>query len=175
LVLLDLALPDIDGLDVCRAIRAQHPGLPIIMLTGRAEETDVVVGLDAGADDYIIKPFGLAELLARIRARLRLTVPASVEMRGVRIDVNAHRAWHHDQELHLTATEFTILALLLRNAGQVVSRRQLTDEIWNTDVPTSTKTLDMHIAGLRKKLHDDPHSPRLITTVRSVGYRFHND
>ncbi len=173
LVLLDLTLPDVDGLDVCRAIRRVDARLPIVVLTARSEEADIVIGLDAGADDYVTKPFRLAELLARIRVRLRLSSPRSVvEAQGVRVDVSAHRAWCNDDELELTPKEFGVLALMISDAGRVVSRQRLMHDVWDEDYYGSTRTLDMHISSLRKKLHDDPNNPHLITTVRGVGFRF---
>src|SRR5438445_2723972 len=126
LVLLDLTLPDRDGLGVCRSLRTRDERLPIIMLTARSEETDIVVGLDAGADDYVTKPFRLAELLARVRVRLRFATPRQLaSVQGVLVDSDAHRAWYHDTELDLTPKEFGVLALLLIDAGRVLSRRQL--------------------------------------------------
>ncbi len=172
LVLLDLTLPDIDGLVVCRSIRDVNERLPIVILTARAEETDVVIGLDAGADDYVTKPFRLAELLARLRVRLRLAVPRSATVRGVRVDTEAHRAWLDDEQLDLTPKEFDLLALLVADAGHVVSRQRIMHDVWDEHYYGSTRTLDMHISSLRKKLGDDPSNPRLITTVRGVGFRF---
>jgi DNA-binding response OmpR family regulator len=173
LVLLDLTLPDIDGLTVCRALRSRDERLPIIMLTARSEETDIVVGLDAGADDYITKPFRLAELLARVRVRLRLATPrATGPVQGVFVDPEAHRAFYEDQELDLTPKEFDVLSLLVLDAGRVVARQRLMQEVWDEHYYGSTRTLDMHISSLRKKLGDDPTQPRLITTVRGVGFRF---
>jgi DNA-binding response OmpR family regulator len=173
LVLLDLTLPDIDGLDVCRALRKRDERLPIIMLTARSEETDIVVGLDAGADDYISKPFRLAELLARVRVRLRLAAPRQPPLvQGVLVDPEAHRAWQNGVELDLTPKEFDVLTLLVVDAGRVVARQRLMQEVWDEHYYGSTRTLDMHISALRKKLGDDPTSPRLITTVRGVGFRF---
>jgi len=173
LVLLDLTLPDLDGLAVCRGLRARDERLPIIMLTARSEETDIVVGLDAGADDYITKPFKLAELLARIRVRLRLAAPRQPpRVQGVLVDPEAHRAWQGDTELDLTPKEFDVLTLLVVDAGRVVARQRLMQEVWDEHYYGSTRTLDMHISSLRKKLGDDPANPRLITTVRGVGFRF---
>jgi len=173
LVLLDLTLPDIDGLDVCRAIREENRRLPVVILTARTDEADVVIGLDAGADDYVTKPFRLAELLARVRVRLRLTEPDSaLSSNGVRIDTLAHRAWYNDDALDLTPKEFGVLALLVSDAGHVVSRQRLMHEVWDEDYYGTTRTLDMHISALRRKLQDDPSHPRLITTVRGVGFRF---
>ena len=176
LVLLDLTLPDRDGLAVCRSLRDRDERLPIIMLTARSEETDIVVGLDAGADDYITKPFRLAALLARGRVRLRLASPRQPpRVQGVLVDPDAHRAWREDDELDLTPKEFDVLALLVVDAGRVVARQRLMQEVWDEHYHGSTRTLDMHISALRKKLGDDPAKPRLITTVRGVGFRFETE
>jgi DNA-binding response OmpR family regulator len=173
LILLDLTLPDMDGLDVCRTIRSRDGRIPIVMLTARTEETDVVVGLDAGADDYVTKPFRLAELLARVRVRLRLIQPQpSLAVQGVRVATDAHRAWRDDEELDLTPKEFDLLNVLLADAGRVVSRQRLMHDVWDENYYGSTRTLDMHISSLRRKLGDDPAQPTLITTVRGVGFRF---
>jgi len=173
LVLLDLTLPDIDGLEVCRSIREFDVRLPVVILTARSDEVDIVIGLDAGADDYVTKPFRLAELLARIRVRLRLaTLREVIEVKGVRVDNNAHRVWRDEEEIELTPKEFGVLALLISDAGHVVSRQRLMHEIWDEDYYGSTRTLDMHVSSLRRKLHDDPSHPTLITTVRGVGFRF---
>jgi DNA-binding response OmpR family regulator len=173
LVLLDLGLPDLDGLEVCRRLRRRLPDLPVLMLTARAEEVDAVVGLDAGADDYVTKPFRLAELMARIRAALRrVPAPAVTTVQDVRIDHAARRAWRGDAELDLSAKEFDLLALLAGEAGRAVTRDRIMREVWDEHWYGPTKTLDMHISWLRKKLGDDPAAPRLITTLRGVGFRF---
>jgi DNA-binding response OmpR family regulator len=174
LVLLDLTLPDHDGLDVCRDVRAAGSDVQIVMLTARTDELDLVVGLDAGADDYVTKPFRLAELLARVRARLRESteVPAASAAGGVEVDHAAHRAHHDGRELDLTPTEFDLLALLVREAGRAVPRDEIMRTVWGPDWYGSSRTLDVHISALRRKLGDDPNHPRLITTVRSVGFRF---
>ena len=172
LVLLDLTLPDIDGLEVCRSMRNRDNWLPIVILTARSEESDVVTGLDAGADDYVTKPFRLAELLARLRVRLRLATPRPATVQEVRVDPSAHRAWQDDAELDLTPKEFDLLALLVTDAGRVVSRQRIMHEVWDEHYYGSTRTLDMHISSLRKKLGDDPTQPRFISTVRGVGFRF---
>jgi DNA-binding response OmpR family regulator len=174
LVLLDLGLPDGDGVDVCRRLRAMHPQLPIVMVTARQEELEAVVGLDAGADDYVTKPFRLAELLARVRARLR-AAPESERVltaQDVRVDVGARRAWRADEELDLTNKEFDLLALLVRKVGTVVTREQIMEDVWDEHWFGSTKTLDVHVSWLRRKLGDDPATPRYITTVRGIGLRF---
>ena len=173
LILLDIGLPELDGLEVCRRVRAEGHAVPVLILTARADEVDTVVGLDAGADDYVTKPFRLAELLARVRALLRRgTAESPGSVRGVRVDADARRAWHRDVELDLTTKEFDLLWILLRDAGKVVTREQIMREVWDAKWWTSTKTLDMHISWLRRKLGDDAHNPRYITTVRGVGFRF---
>jgi DNA-binding response OmpR family regulator len=173
LVVLDLGLPDVDGLDVCRRLRASGSTIPILVLTGRVDEVDTVLGLDAGADDYVAKPFRLAEVLARVRAMLRRGGEGRPsEVNGVRVDEAARRAWVVGTELDLTPKEFDLLALLLRQAGTVVTRERIMEEVWDEHWFGSTKTLDMHVSWLRRKLGDDPSSPRFISTVRGVGFRF---
>ena len=166
-----------DGLDVARAIRSQGLTTPVLILTARADEVDLVVGLDAGADDYVTKPFRLAELLARVRALLRRTGSEPNEedelhAQNVRVDVAAHRAFQGEHELHLTAKEFELLRVLVAAAGTVVSREAIMREVWGTDPTGSTKTLDMHVSWLRRKLGDDANAPSYITTVRGMGFRF---
>lgn len=174
-VVLDLGLPDVDGVEVCRRLRATHgDALPILVLTARVGELDVVVGLDAGADDYVTKPFRLAELEARIRALLRRAGPVrgeTVAAGRVRVDSAARRAWLDDDELDLTPTEFDVLALLVTHAGEAVTRETLMREVWGTTWTGSTKALDMQVSALRRKLDDDPADPELIHTLRGVGYR----
>lgn len=172
LLILDLGLPVMDGLEVCRRLRAAGNPVPVLILTARADEVDTVVGLDAGADDYVTKPFRLAELLARARALLRRQPVAEDEQTFVRIDAEGRRAFIDDEELQLTAKEFDLLRVLVREAGKVVSREQLMQEIWETSWYGSTKTLDMHVSVLRRKLGDDATNPRFIATVRGVGFRF---
>ncbi len=178
LLVLDLGLPDLDGLEVCRRLRVDGNRLPVLVLTARADEVDTVVGLDAGADDYVTKPFRLAELLARVRALLRRGTqsgqpePEPVAASGVQIDTKSRRAWLHGDELQLTAKEFDLLRVLVRDVGRVVTREQLMNEVWETTWWSSTKTLDMHISWLRRKLGDDASHPRFITTIRGVGFRF---
>lgn len=173
LVLLDLGLTDVDGLEVCRQIHLGDPSIDVVMLTARDEELDVVVGLDAGAIDYITKPFKLAELVARIRAQLRRVEPRpqSRSTAGdLVIDVNARRAWIHGSELELRAKEFDLLARLVADAGNAVSRETLMSDVWDVHWFGSTKTLDFHIAALRRKIDDEDAESR-ITTLRGVGYR----
>lgn len=176
LVVLDLGLPDIDGLDVARQIRGRGLATPILILTARTDEVDMVVGLDTGADDYVTKPFRLAELLARVRALLRRSVgevnEEELTAQDIRIDVVAHRAFKNDVELQVTAKEFDLLRVLVREAGAVVERDEIMREVWGSDPSGSTKTLDMHISWLRRKLGDDATHPHYITTVRGMGFRF---
>lgn len=173
LLILDVGLPDLDGLEVCRRVRAAQPQLPILMLTARDEELDLVLGLDAGADDYVAKPFRLAELLARIRALLRRTTSEPTTTVGdVRVEVASRRAWQGSRELELTPKEFDLLALLVSEAGVVLTRERIMAEVWDENWFGSTKTLDVHVSSLRRKLGDDATDPDLIVTVRGVGLRF---
>jgi DNA-binding response OmpR family regulator len=172
LIVLDLGLPEMDGLEVCRRLRSEGRATPVLVLTARADEVDTVIGLDAGADDYVTKPFRLAELLARVRALLRRGSAETQVVQGVRIDPEARRAWCGEEELELTTKEFDLLWALIRDAGKVVTREQLMRDVWGAKWWASTKTLDMHVSWLRRKLGDDAHSSRYITTVRGVGFRF---
>jgi two-component system, OmpR family, response regulator RegX3 len=182
LVLLDVMLPDGSGYDVCRELRSKSR-VPIIMLTARGEETDKVVGLELGADDYIVKPFSAREVAARIRAVLRRageapapdakeTAAAALEVGDLRLDPSRRSATLAKDELDLTRKEFELLELLMREAGSVITRERLIDEVWDVNWFGSTKTLDVHVSGLRRKLGDDPSSPRYLHTVRGVGFRF---
>lgn len=177
-LVLDLGLPDMDGVDVCRSFNDAYPGTPVLMLTARTSEADVVVGLDAGADDYVTKPFRLAELLARLRALIRragtgdVVEASEVVAQDVRIDLAARRAYKGEEELELTPKEFDLLAMLVREAGTVVTREQIMREVWDTNWFGSTKTVDMHVSWLRRKLGDDANQPSYISTVRGVGLRF---
>jgi DNA-binding response OmpR family regulator len=171
LVLLDLRLPDVDGFDVCRRLR-ERSDVPIIVVSARGEESDRVVGLELGADDYIVKPFGLRELIARIRAvsRRRTTVTSTAEplrVGGLEVDERARRATVDGRELELTPKEFDLLATLARDPGAAISRRRLLQEVWETTWYGSAKTIDVHVAALRRKLGD----PGWIETVRGVGFR----
>jgi DNA-binding response OmpR family regulator len=168
LIILDIGLPGMDGLEVCRQVRRARPQVPILMLTARDGELETVAGLDAGADDYVTKPFRLSELLARVRAMLRRTAPSELLASDVRLDEASRQAWRGDRLLDLSPKEFDLLALLVREAGTVVTRERIMDEVWDVNWFGSTKTLDMHMSWLRKKLGDPP----LIATVRRVGFRF---
>jgi len=203
LVLLDLMLPRLSGIDVCRSIRA-HSTVPIIMVTAKGTEIDTVVGLEVGADDYVTKPYRLRELVARMRAVLRRTPgegtssdtgvradgtgepettsgrkaerrpePGSVlEAGGIQVDVDRHLVFIRGDEVHLRRKEFELLSLLMENAGRLLTRDVLIDRIWGSDYFGDTKTLDVHIKRLRTHIEEDPSNPRLITTIRGVGYRF---
>ena len=172
-VVLDLGLPDMDGVEVIRGLRG-WTRVPVLVLSARHTSDEKVEALDAGADDYVTKPFRLAELLARVRALLRRTPLDAPADTGdlVRIDSDGRRAWFKGEELQLTAKEFDLLRVLVREQGKVVSREQLMREIWDTSWFGSTKTLDMHISVLRRKLGDEATSPQYIATVRGVGFRF---
>jgi DNA-binding response OmpR family regulator len=178
LILLDLGLPDIDGIDLCELLRARAPDATVVMLSARAAEIEVVVGLDAGADDYITKPFRLAELLARLRAHLRrssnsnASAATTLTAGDVSVDVSSRRAWVGDEELDLRPKEFDLLAYLVNSQGQVVRREQIMSDVWDPHWWGSTKTLDIHMAALRRKLGEQNGGPGRITTLRGVGYRF---
>lgn len=174
-VLLDVMMPGMDGLEVLRRIRAKSR-VPVIMLTARGDEADRVVGLEVGADDYVPKPFSPRELLARLRAVLRRAHPEATSERiaigGVEVDVGARSAKVSGEPVELTGLELDLLVALMRRAGRVVPREALLSEAGREDVVVSERTVDVHISHLRKKLGDDPRSPRLIRTVRGVGYVF---
>ena len=177
LLVLDLGLPGMDGLEVCRRLRSAGRGLPVLMLTARADEVDFVVGLDAGADDYVAKPFRLAELMARIRALLRRRVPDVVEVNGVRMDLGARMVTVDGDEVQLANKEFELLRVLIQHAGHVVTRDEILSEVWNGPELRNSKTLDMHMSWLRRKLGDgNPRAAeRRIATVRGVGFRFNSE
>jgi two-component system response regulator RegX3 len=177
LVLLDVMLPDGDGRDVLRRIR-ETSRTPVVMLTARGEEMDRVLGLELGADDYVTKPFSAAELAARIRAVLRRAGEAAepgevvLEAGDVRMNLDTHEATQAGEPLDLTVKEFELLRVLLERSGKLVRRGELVHEVWDPAWFGSTKTLDVHVSALRKKLGDDPAAPRYIHTVRGVGFRF---
>jgi two-component system response regulator RegX3 len=178
LILLDLHLPDGDGRDVCRTIRARS-GVPIIILTARGTETDRIVGLELGADDYVVKPFSGAEVIARIRAVLRRAKPAAedapetpISIDDLHVDLAARRATLRGEELALSRKEFDLLAELVRNAGRVVTREALMDRVWDENWFGSTKTLDVHVRWLRGKLGETAENAHYLQTVRGVGFRF---
>jgi two-component system response regulator RegX3 len=177
LVLLDLMLPGLSGTEVCRELRTRST-VPIIMLTAKDSEVDIVVGLELGADDYMTKPYSTRELLARIRAVLRRRVEveglddAVLEVGPVRMDVDRHAVSVGGDEVAMPLKEFELLELLLRNAGRVLTRGQLIDRVWGADYFGDTKTLDVHIKRIRSKIENDPSQPTMLLTVRGLGYRF---
>ena len=172
LLVLDIGLPGLDGLEVCRRVRETRPEVAVLFLTAQSGELDAVAGLDAGGDDYVTKPFRLAELLARVRAQLRRVAPAELKAGDVRLDLGARTAWRGDEELDLSPKEFDLLALLMSRAGQAVRREDIMTEVWDENWFGSTKTLDMHMSWLRRKIGDDAGDPQRIVTIRGVGFRF---
>ncbi len=177
LVLLDLGLPDGSGFDVCRELRSSSR-TPVIMLTARGEEADRVAGLELGADDYVVKPFSAREVVARVRAVLRrteadqATESGQIEIGGIGLDQDRHIATLDGDPVNLSRKEFELLRTLMRSAGSVLTREALIEEVWDMNWFGSTKTLDVHMSSLRKKLGDDPRDPRYIHTLRGVGFRF---
>jgi two-component system response regulator RegX3 len=178
LIILDLMLPELSGLDVCRLIRAESD-VPIIMVTAKDSEADKVTGLELGADDYVTKPFSLRELVSRVRANLRRTRPRGepldeeVLVGGpVRMDVGRHEVTVRGTLVALPPKEFELLETLLRRKGRLLTRDHLIDEVWGSDYVGDTRTLDVHVKRLRRKLEEDPHHPVHLLTVRGLGYRF---
>jgi two-component system response regulator RegX3 len=180
LVLLDVMLPKISGIDVCRQIRTRSK-VPIIMVTAKAAEIDTVVGLEVGADDYVTKPYRLRELVARMRAVLRRTPPDgadedgpadALEVGDVRVDPGRHEVMIRKESVSLPLKEFELLAILLENAGRVLTRDTLIYRVWGADYVGDTKTLDVHIKRLRSKVEDDPSHPTRISTIRGLGYKY---
>jgi two-component system alkaline phosphatase synthesis response regulator PhoP len=177
LVLLDVMLPGMSGIDVCRELRRQRFEAPIIMLTARAEEVDRVVGLEIGADDYVTKPFGVRELLARIRVRLRSRSAAAangdiLRFGVVEIHLDKHEVHRKGERVDLTGKEFEVLRLLARHRGEIVTRERLLDEVWGYEHYPTTRTVDNHILRLRQKLEENPSDPRHILSVYGEGYKF---
>ena len=178
LVLLDLMLPDISGFDVCREVRKQGWRLPVIILSAKTEEIDIVVGLEIGADDYITKPFRARELLARIAAHLRRVRDEDrasngrLEFKDLTISLNERRVFRGDDEVELTHTEFDLLAFLASNAGKVLSREKILNHVWGYEYPIETRVIDVHVRNLRRKIESDPSHPFFILAVPGIGYRF---
>jgi two-component system response regulator RegX3 len=177
LILLDLMLPEVSGTEVCRQIRAKSK-VPIIMLTAKDSEVDKVVGLEIGADDYVTKPYSARELVARINAVLRRNGgdvvqldPGVMSVHGIRMDIDRHQVSINGIPASLPLKEFELLEFLMRNAGRVLTRMQLIDRVWGSDYVGDTKTLDVHIKRLRAKIEDDPANPKIIQTVRGLGYK----
>ena len=177
LIVLDLMLPKLSGLEVCRKLRAEGVQTPILMLTAKSEEADRVIGLDLGADDYVTKPFSIRELLARIRALLRRTqkqsnLPDELCFGDVEVDFRKYEAYRKGKIVEMTRKEFEVLRLLAARAGNVVTRDELLTEVWGYEAYPISRTVDNHVAGLRSKLESDPSRPRHIRTVHGVGYKF---
>ena len=179
LIILDIMLPVIDGFEVCRILRKEMT-IPIIMLTARTDETDRIMGLDTGADDYMTKPFSIRELLARIRALLRRAIISEVKLpeaqsilsvSDIIIDLNRHRVTVKEQPWELTAKEYDLLVFLMQNESYVFSREQLLEKVWGYDFAGDTRTVDVHIRWLRQKIESDPANPKHLLTVRGTGYK----
>ncbi len=175
LIVLDVMLPNLDGLTVCRLIRRESE-VPIILLTARGTETDKIIGLETGADDYVVKPFSLGEFLARVRAALRRgasgTADKELVSNDLSLDLVSRKAFRGEEEMQLTPREFTLLATLMRNIGAVLTRDLLLAIVWGDDYVGDPRTVDVHIRWLREKIEQDPSNPERIRTVRGVGYRF---
>jgi len=172
LIILDLMLPKKDGITLCKEIREENITIPILMLTARDSTKDKVLGLDSGADDYLIKPFSFEELLARIRALLRrprVLIPEVLRVRDLTLDTSSRRVFRGDREILLTSKEFAILEYLMRNANQIITREQILSHIWDYDFDSFSNVVDVHIKNLRKKLGKD--GDKLLETVRGMGYR----
>jgi DNA-binding response OmpR family regulator len=176
-VVLDLMLPGLDGIEICRRLRDVRPTLPVIMLTARGEEDDRLIGLEAGADDYVVKPFSPRELVLRVQAVLRRTSvekPAMLQQGGLALDPIAHRAWREGRELQLTVREFELLRWFLANPGAVHDRETILREVWGWEIG-DLSTVTVHVRRLREKIEPDPAQPRLLVTVFGVGYRWDGD
>jgi DNA-binding response OmpR family regulator len=178
LLIIDIMMPGKSGLDICREVRSRSP-VPIILLTAKDAEVDKVVGLEVGADDYVTKPFSVRELLGRVRAQLRRreldrsgTDGAAIESGPVSIDLARHLVTVRGEPVNLTRSEFQVLRLLAENPGQVFSRREIMEELWQTEFRGDVRACDVHISNLRQKVERDPQNPELVLTVRRVGYRF---
>jgi DNA-binding response OmpR family regulator len=180
LILLDVMLPKMTGLDICKQLRGEGNSVPIIMLTARGQEIDKVLGLKLGADDYITKPFGFMELLARAEAVLRrarvpavsAATPDTYRFGDVSIDFKRHEARKASQPIELSPREFQLLAYFIQHTGEIVTREKLLDTVWDYNAIPFTRTVDMHIAKLRKKIEDNPSDPKHIVTVHRLGYKF---
>jgi phosphate regulon transcriptional regulator PhoB len=179
LIVLDLMLPQLSGLEVCRLLRREHNDVPIIMLTAKGEEIDRVIGLEVGADDYLIKPFSLRELVARIKALLRRSKAGDTDAKQAKVyqhqdlmvNLSEHRVMVGDRQVELSPKEFKILAMLMSTPGRVFSREELLEQVWGLDFYGDTKTVDVHIRWLREKIEEDPSAPKYVQTVRGFGYR----
>jgi DNA-binding response OmpR family regulator len=174
LLLLDLMLPKINGYEICRQARSRQLAMPIIMLTARGQEEDIVRGLELGADDYVTKPFSIRELLARVKAFLRRQTPEapSYEFGNCRLDLTAHKAYKNGKELELTAKEFRLLEFFVKRPGRALTRDSILDAVWGNDVIVTDRSVDRCVTTLRSKIENSPHDPVFIQTIRDIGYRF---
>jgi DNA-binding response OmpR family regulator len=178
LILLDLILPDIDGIEICKNLRKEGVNIPVLIVTGKKEEIDKIVGLEIGADDYITKPFSTRELIARIKAILRRTseyVISGMEQYrfgNVELDFKKMEARKDNKPLNLSATEFAVIKYFIRRKGEVITRDQLLDDVWGYEAFPTTRTVDNYILSLRKKIENNPHDPKFILTVHKAGYKF---
>lgn len=179
LILLDIMLPDSDGLDICRGIRAhaELAHIPVIFLTARASEADRIIGLELGANDYIVKPFFIRELIARVKIQFRPAAgpQRSLKAGGLHLERSSCRVWLNDEEVQLTATEFKLLEFLMARPGVVFSRQQLLDSVWGHDRAVTDRTVDVYILRLRQKVETDPANPNYIRSVRGFGYSFNDE
>ncbi|MCE2928942.1 MAG: response regulator transcription factor, partial [Candidatus Caenarcaniphilales bacterium] len=177
LILLDWSMPDISGIEVLKHIRDNKNVIPVIMVTGKSAKEDIVEGLEAGADDYVTKPFNWEELVARVNSALRraqqpnASHPKRVRFGDLIIDTKTHRAWMQDKELNLSPREYSILETFIQNPKRIYSRDELIEKVWGLDFDGDTKTVDVHICWLRQKIEQDPNKPKIIQTVRGFGYR----
>ena len=174
LLLLDLMLPKVNGYEICRATRANHLTMPVIMLTAKGQEEDVVRGLELGADDYVTKPFSIRELIARVKAFLRRQSPAasSYQFGDFRLDLTAHKLFKNSVETELTAKEFRLLEFFVKRAGRALTRESILDGVWGREVIVTDRSVDRCVTTLRAKIEADAHNPRFIQTIRDIGYRF---
>jgi DNA-binding response OmpR family regulator len=175
LLVLDIMLPKVNGYEICRALRARRLEMPIIMLTARGQEEDIIRGLELGADDYITKPFSIRELLARVRAflRRRQSTPSTVfEFGEYKLDVAAHKLFHHEEQVALTSKEFKLLEFFVRHAGRALTRDQILDGVWGNEIVVNDRSVDRCVTTLRAKIEVNPHRPGFIQTIRDIGYRF---
>ena len=177
LILLDIMLPGMNGYEICRKLKKEKPGLPVIMITARGSEVDKVSGLDIGADDYVTKPFSIPELLARVRAIFRRftqvkNISEEYFFGNIKLNFTEYKAFRNNEEIKLSSKEFAIMEYLIKHEGKVIHRHDLLNEVWGFDVMPTTRTVDNFILDLRKKLEDDPSNPQHIISVRGVGYRF---
>lgn len=175
LVLLDIMLPKLNGYEICRAIRAKQLEMPIIMLTAKGQEEDIIRGLELGADDYVTKPFSIRELLARAKAFLRRRQLASAtvfQFSNCKLDLAAHKLFRNDREIALTTKEFRLLEFFVSCPGRALTRDQILDAVWGNDIVVNDRSVDRCVTTLRGKIEDDPHHPACIQTIRDIGYRF---